>query len=296
MGLRPVVLTLFLCSLWGGLGPSIKLSLQGMPPVAVAAWRFLVGLVCLLVWCRVYRIDWRLPRRDHLALFIFGLIFVAQISILNFGTKFTTSNHSVLFLATNPLWVALLAHFVIPNDRLNVSKVAGLLLAFLGICVTFMDSGQIPTGNPLLGDLLVLVSGCLLGVIQIYSKFLVRRLSSYQIIVWELMYGVPLYFILTAVFERNIPYHLTPAVVAGVLYQGIVVAAFCFVTWTNLLQRYAASKLSAFQFTTPIFGVVLSWLVLGDTTTPWFVIGVALVAAGIYLVSKLATYNGNDTA
>lgn len=286
MELRPVLLTLFLCALWGGLGPSIKLSLQGMPPVALAGWRFLTGLLCLLVWCRVNRLTWWLPKKHHKALVGFALIFVTQICLLNLGTSLTSSNHSVVFLSTNPVFVALIAHFLIPNDRLHSWKVGGLLLAFVGICVIFLDGGHVPAGNPLIGDLLVLSSGFLLGVIQVYSKYLVRDLNAYQVIVWELVYGVPLYFALSFLFERNAVYHLTPAVIGGVLYQGIVIAAFSFVTWTRLLQHYAASKMSAFQFTTPVFGVILSWLILGDSVSSRFAIGVGLVAAGIYLVSK----------
>ena len=76
------------------------------------------------------------------------------------------------------------------------------------------------------------------------------------------------------------------AVVAAVLYQGLVVAAFCFVTWTNLLRRYSASKMTAFHFTTPIFGVLLSRLILGENILPGLAAGVALVAIGIYVVSR----------
>ncbi|NCO34505.1 MAG: DMT family transporter [Armatimonadetes bacterium] len=146
--------------------------------------------------------------------------------------------------------------------------------------------GKTPGSEVLLGDALVLGSGVLLGVIQVYSKFLVRSINAFQVIVWELIYGTPLYFILSFIFERQLRVQLTSAVVAAVLYQGLVVAAFCFVTWTNLLRRYSASKMTAFHFTTPIFGVLLSRLILGENILPGLAAGVALVAIGIYVVSR----------
>ncbi len=284
MAAGSVLLTLSLCALWGGAVPAIKLSLQGVPPVSVAAFRFSIALVSLLIFCVVSRTRWRLPRKFHKALIGFSLIFVLQASCLNLGTKLTSSSHSVVILHAFPLFVALLAHFLIPNDRLNRGKVSGLLLSFLGISVVFLEPPAPEAGNALVGDLLVLLCGFLLAVIQVYSKFLVRNLSAFQIVTWEMIYGVPLFFLLSFFLEWNVPYHVTTPVAGAIAYQGLI-TGLCFVTWTHLMKRYAASKLNAFQFLSPIFGVILSWLILGESVSPVLVLGVALVAGGIALVS-----------
>lgn len=283
------VLVLFLCLLWGGVAPTIKLSLQGMPPLAIAAWRFLIALACILAFCGVTRTPWRLAPRFYGSLAMFSLIFVAQISLLNVGANWTSSNQTAVLLNTNPLFVALLAHFLIPNDRLTGRKMAGLLLAFAGVCAVFLEPSPASSPTSVAGNALVLASGFLLGVIQVFSKFLVRDLSAFQLVIWEMIYGVPLFFLISALFEREARYNLTAPVLGGVVYQGVLVAAFCFVMWAHLLKRYAASRLSAFQFTTPVFGVALSWVILGDSISPGFAMGVALVAAGIYLVSSSTT-------
>ena len=286
MAAASVLLTLFLCSLWAGAVPAIKLSLQGVPPVSVAAFRFLIALVCLLIFCVVSHTRCRLPREFHKTLIGFSLIFVVQSICLNLGTKLTSGSHSVVILHTFPLFVALLAHLLIPNDRLNLGKVSGLLLAFLGISAIFLESPAARAdGKALVGDLLVLCSGFLLGVIQVSSKFLVRNLSAFQIVVWEMIYGVPLFFLLSFFLEWNASYHMTTPVAGAIAYQGLL-TGFLFVTWTHLMKRYAVGKLNAFQFTTPIFGVILSWLILGESVSPVLVLGVALVAGGIYLVSR----------
>lgn len=286
MGRQAVAFALLLCLLWGGLAPAIKISLQGMPPFAIGGWRFLIALVCILAWCRVNQIDWRVPRQAHLSLMTFAVLFALQIGLLNLGARWTSSNHTVVLLNTNPLFVALLAHCFIRNDRLSRQKLAGLLVAFGGVCVTFLESGRLPEGNAWLGDLIVLLSGFLLAVLQVYSKFLVRWLSPFQVVVWEMIYGVPLFFLTSLLLESGAAHRITGPVVASLLYQGVVVGAFCFAGWTHLLQRFAASQVTAFQFTTPLFGVVLSAWVLGDSTSAAFLAGVALVALGIYWVSR----------
>ncbi len=283
MGFRPVLLALFLCVLWGGLGPALKISLEGIPPLAAAGWRFLLGLMCILGWCLLHRIEWWPPAGHQGTLLVYGLIFALQISVFNLGTHLISSNHSVVLLNTYPLFSALLAHFLIPNDRLNRKKMAGLLVAFLGVGLIFMGSPS----RVIIGDWLVLASGFLLGVILVYSKFLVERLTPFQVPLWQMIYGVPIFFLLSFFWEQTQSYRLTVPVLAGLLYQGIVVSGFCFVVLVQLLQRHAVSRVTVFQFSTPVFGVVFSWLTLGEFPSGNLAFGVVLVGGGIYLISTV---------
>jgi drug/metabolite transporter (DMT)-like permease len=286
MGRQGVAFALLLCFLWGGLAPALKVSLRGMAPFAIAGWRFLLALACILLWCRVNQIDWQIPRRMHVSLMAFSVLFALQIGLLNLGAQWTSSNHTVVLLNTNPVFVALLAHFFIPNDRLSWQKAAGLFGAFAGVCVTFLETVRMSGESPWLGDSIVLVSGLVLGVLHVYSKFLVHRLTPFQVVVWQMIYGVPLFFLASAFLETTSTNGLSWTVVASILYQGVAVGAFCFTGWTHLMQRFAASKVATFQFTTPLFGVVLSAWILGESTSATLLAGGGLVALGIYWVAR----------
>jgi drug/metabolite transporter (DMT)-like permease len=71
----------------------------------------------------------------------------------------------------------------------------------------------------------------------------------------------------------------------ALLYQGGVIAGYCFLAWTAILERYSASKLVVLFFVTPLSGVLFSYLFLGDELTVSLLVGAVLVAAGIYLVN-----------
>jgi len=73
--------------------------------------------------------------------------------------------------------------------------------------------------------------------------------------------------------------------VAALLYQGGIIAGFCFLAWTSILEKYSASKLVVFFFATPLSGVVFSNLFLGDELTVYLLGGAILVAVGIFLVN-----------
>ena len=71
----------------------------------------------------------------------------------------------------------------------------------------------------------------------------------------------------------------------SLLFQGVVVSFASYLTWFWLLRRYLATRLSVFSFMTPIFGVTIGVLVLGDPISPSFAGGAALVLTGILIVS-----------
>jgi drug/metabolite transporter (DMT)-like permease len=78
---------------------------------------------------------------------------------------------------------------------------------------------------------------------------------------------------------------LTPVAVASVLFQGLVVSFFSYLTWFWLLRRYLAANLAVFSFMTPMFGVTFGVLLLGEPLSLNFVLGAMLVLLGITFVS-----------
>ena len=110
--------------------------------------------------------------------------------------------------------------------------------------------------------------------------------SPYRVLLGRMAVGVPAFLIGSLIWEDPGAYRFSWTITAAILYQGLVVAAFCFTTWTHLIRRYPPSRVSAFSFTTPLFGVLLSALLLGEPVTPGMGIGVACVAFGIYLANR----------
>lgn len=70
---------------------------------------------------------------------------------------------------------------------------------------------------------------------------------------------------------------------------------FCFVTWTSVLKKHSPSQLVVLFFATPLFGVLLSHLLLGDEINPSLIIGAGLVAVGIYMVNRQDTRNTQNS-
>lgn len=283
---RVILFVLFLAMLWGGNAVSLKIGLQEFSPFASAGLRFTIGLVLIASWASAHGISVKPQRHEYLRLFLCALLFITQIAALNVGADFTRAGRTAVMTNTYPLFVALIAHFVVPGDTMTRRKALGLAFAFGGICFVFRDNFIGGAGDFLLGDLLTLLGGFLLGLLIVVTNRLIQNINTYCVLVSQMVIGVPVFFTLSAIFEGKAGYGFSFAALFAILYQGAGIAGFCFVAWTLLLKDYPPSRLSVFFFTTPLWGILLSNLLIGEPITAGLTIGAALVALGIYTINR----------
>ena len=283
--LRAAGLTLITAILWGGNAVSIKIALVGMPPIALAGVRFAIGGLVVLICAIANGTSLGMSGTDRRGLGALAVLFLVQILLLNEGTHHTLASRSTILICTYPFFTALFAHYFIPSDRLTTIKVAGMILSLGGVGLIFTEGLEMDKSSYLTGDLMILGSAILLGARQVYTKRLTQNIHPYKLLVWQAALSLPVFGMLSAIFERGATYEFTAQVVGGIAYQGLVVAGFCFILFVSLLRRYSASRLGVFGFFTPVFGVLASDLLLDDGLSPLLITSMLLVAAGIAVVN-----------
>ena len=283
---KVIAFALLLAVLWGGNSVSIKIGLQGVPPLALAGFRFLLALVAVTAWSISQRVTIRLSRGELVPLILLGIAFVLQIITLNVGTRFTSAARSTIMINFFPFFTALFAHYWVPGDRLSFMKIMGIGLAFCGVSITFAPALQLGAHSYPVGDLIVLISASLLGFRTVVTKRLIQSIHPYRLLIWLMIFSLPCFFGLSLLLEDQSNYAFSPAVIAAILYQGVIVAGFCFVCWTSILKKHSPSKLVVLSFATPISGIIFSHLLLADELGFSLITGATLVAFGIYLVNR----------
>ncbi len=284
--LRAGGLALFTATLWGGNSIAIKIGLGGVPPIALAAIRFFLGTLVVLVWAFVIRISLRLEASERRPVFLLILLFLAQIYLLNVGTLYTLASRSTILISTYPFFTALFAHFFLSGDRINRLKVVGMVFSFAGVVLIFSESIALRDFSNLLGDLLVLLSGILLGARQVYTKQLTQGIHPVKLLLWQAGLSLPVFVLFSAATEYSAPWTFSSDIALAILYQGLVIAGLCFVINTSLLRRYPASRISVFGFATPVFGVIFSNILLGEILSPGILASMLLVGIGITIVNR----------
>jgi drug/metabolite transporter (DMT)-like permease len=294
MGLGACSLTLLTAALWGGTPVAIRFTTDRLPPVMVAAIRFGMAAVFMLGWCRAEGSELRLRSGQLRPIVLLSCLLFLQIATFNVGVAESNSSHGSLFINTFIFWVAAIEHFVTKSERITPRQFAGLLLAGIAaLAVVATEGGHAAAAGSasraeqptLAGDLILLASGCLLGIKVVYTKYAVRSVEPGKLIFWHDVLGTALFLAYSFLFETTRADSFVLPVVLGLLYQGVVVAGFCFALQAVQLRRYSASQVSVFSAATPLFGIYFGVLFRGDAVSPWLLAAGFCVAVGIWLVT-----------
>jgi drug/metabolite transporter (DMT)-like permease len=247
-----------------------------------------VGVVIVTGWAMHRGVRIRPTEGEVRPLFILGALFTAQIGLLNHGTALTSPAFGVVILNSYAVFANITGHFFPQMERaLNGTRALGLALAVAGMVVlTFGQGSSTLAPNPIAGNVLLVLSALLLGIRQVYTRWLVQRIEPARTVVWQMAWSVPLFLAIAAVSEPPVYGRVTTEAIAAIAYQGVVVAGVCFIIWAELLKRHAAGTLSMFAFLVPITGIALSSLFFGEAMRLTLVGGGILVLAGVYAVTR----------
>lgn len=275
-----------LCLCWGLNQIAVKVVNQGLQPVFQAGLRSLFAALIVYAWCRYRRIA--LFQHDGTLVpgIVAGLLFGIEFIFIYIGIDYTSVARGIVCVYTAPFIVAAGAHFLIPGERLTVTKVIGLLAAFAGVLLIFSDELSLPSPNAVIGDVLCLLAGFAWGAATLCVR--VTRLADVpaeKTLLYQLAVSAILMLVI-APFYGPLLREVTVLVGGAMLFQIVVVGAFSYVTWFWMLRRYQASQLAAFTFLTPVFAVILGNLLLAEPVSMRLAAALALVAAGIAIVSR----------
>jgi drug/metabolite transporter (DMT)-like permease len=281
-----VALMLLLCLSWGFNQIAVKLVLPDVPPLLQALSRSVGALPVLLIigWVRGVR----LFARDGTLWpgLSAGVIFGIEFVLIYRGLTLTSASRAVVFLYAAPFFVALGSHLFL-GERLRASQWGGLALCFAGVALAIGVPQANVDANVLFGDLLIVGGGALWAATTLLVKTTALiKAPAEKALGYQVALSIPILAFaawITGEKITHVPHALSLSLLA---YQAFWVVGLTFTLWVALVKTYSASKLSAFTFITPLFGVVASYFIMHDTLTPVFGAAALLVIAGLYLVNR----------
>ena len=285
--LGAVLVSIVIHSLWGGNPVAVKFSLVAFPPLTTAFLRFAIGIACIALWAHWRGVRLLPDKGEWRALWIVAVLFAMQIALMNVGFDHTSGAMGSVLIATNPLFAVTFAHFLVTGDRMTPAKALGLLVAMAGALLALLHDADLSTLDlGAIGNWIVLSSALMLGFRLSLSARFVRRIEPTKVAIWQMVLSLPMFGAGALLFEEIAWDHVGPGPIAGLLYQGIVIAGVGFTVSYHLMRRYTPSVMMSFSFVSPIAGVSFSAWLLGDRVGTLLLAGMALVAVGLYLIAR----------
>ncbi len=279
--------------LWGSSFLWIKIAVEEVSPFVVVALRVLFGLISLLgvmYWQRQF-----IPRdRPTLLKYLFMGVFnvVVPFLLITWGETHIDSSLAAILNATTPLFVIVIGHFGLHDEKITGPRLAGLLVGFVGVIVLVAQDFQpgMLQGD-LLGQLAVLAAAISYAVALIFSRRYLRGTKPVVQSTMILVFATALMWIITPVVERPLGLPVQPIAWVAVLWLGVLGLCVAYLLFFWLNNVWGPTRASLVTYVFPVVGVVLGVIFLNEPLNWNMVLGSALVVGGIVVVNRKPRIN-----
>jgi drug/metabolite transporter (DMT)-like permease len=281
-----IALMLMLCLTWGFNQIAVKLVLPDIPPMLQATIRSIGALPVLFIVGTIRGVKFFERDGTWKAGLAAGLMFGIEFVLIYQGLRFTTASRAVVFLYTAPFFVALGSYQVL-GERLGGTQWLGLAVSFAGVALAIGVPQADVDARVLLGDLMIVGGASLWAATTLVAKGTRLRFAAPEkALGYQVATSIPILGLASLLFGETITHTPAPLSLALLAFQAIWVVGTTFTLWFALVKAYSASKLSAFTFITPLFGVVASYFIMHDSLSLAFGAAAVLVIAGLFLVNR----------
>jgi len=266
----------------------IKLGLRDLPPFLFAGARMLLAAAVLLPFAA--RAGLRgYGRRDWGQVAFIGLLQIGvPYALLFAGQQWVPSALAAVLFATFPVWLVVIARFMLPGQPLTRRKIAAALLGMAGVALVQLPAlrGQALSPLAAAGGVLVLAAS---GVIAFANVLVRKQLGGHRAIVItfvQVLAGAVLLLALSGALERGKAVSFTPAAVSAIVYLAVLGTAVTYLCLFWLIPRVPMSAIGAIPLLDTTVAVILGAVVLGETLGWPLLAGGALVLSGAALANQ----------
>ena len=274
-----------LALIWSSAFFNIKIATYSYGPVTIAFLRIVFGAIPVIGLCLFKKIKIEAFSKDWYWFALIGMInLVIPFFLIAYGVQKVQSNLAAILMASTPLSATVLAHFFTSNEKINFTKIFGVLLGFSGIVFLFSDNILINENNFSAALIIFFAS-----TFYVIGGLLTLKISNKKnenvtasILIWGVIFLIPI----TALTEK--PWNLNPSIdsTISVVYLGIVATGLAWLLRFRILKNNGLVFQAQVAYLIPIFGIILSYIFLKEIITPKILVAVAAIIIGIYFVKK----------
>ena len=288
------ILMFFVAFFWGLAWPVGRILATDLLnyPFSVMFLRYIFAVPVLFGWLWFKEGNIIPLKRDYsyLLLLAFTSVFLYQVGYM-YGMQKTAASDASLIIGFNPVSVSILSVFILSHN-LTRNGVLGILLSFIGVLLIFLASPNLDIDfyDRIVGNAYIMLGAFAYAIYVVFMRRYVlltdyRPLSSLATISWTSIVGcilfVPFVF-LEAPWDRiwnNQEWLL-------IAYLGVLSTALCYVFFAMGVETIGANKAASFINVVPIFGILSSWIWIGENLGFVQIISFVLIYYGVKLVNQ----------
>ena len=274
-------------SIWGGMYVVSKVVLEVIPPFSLLTARLALGFLALYAAILIRRTNMAFTRDQFWQSLAVGVIgYGISLGFQFTGTKLSTASNGSLITSATPAFVLLFAFFLL-QEKISARQVLALALSTIGVLAVIDPRTAELSPSLFRGNLFLFCAGLTWAVYSVLVRKISPNIDLLASSAVMLLGGIPSAFIL-GINEINTQGlgEITPGILAGIVFLGIISTAVAMFLWNYAFKELPATIASLTFFAQPVVGTLLGWFFLDETITPLFLLGGALIGAGILISTR----------
>ena len=274
-----------LALIWASAFFNIKIATYSYGPITIAFFRILFGAIPVVFLCIYKKIKIEAFSKDWFWFASIGTInLVIPFFLIAYGVQKVQSNLAAILMASTPLSATILAHFFTKKEKINFTKIVGILTGFFGIVILFSDNILINNENFFYA--LMILFGSTFYVIGGLLTLKISKKKNENVTASILIWGSIVIFPITMIIEQ--PWNLSPRLdsTISLIYLGIFPTGIAWLLRFQILKRNGLVFQAQVAYLIPIFGVILGYIFLNEIITTKVLIALIAVIVGFYFVRR----------
>ena len=227
------------------------------------------------------------PHEKTLWLVNGALFFSVSYGVVYWSEQYVPSGLTSILFATFPLLVTLFAHWMLPGEPLKARSGIGAVVAFLGVVVIFSEDLAALVGPKTeMAAAIFMLSPIVSAMSSVLVKKWGGNIHPLSLAAMPMAVAAVVMTVFALAFERHRPIVWTPVAIGSLAYLSILGSAVTFTLYYWLLRHVRASRVALIAYATPVIAVATGVLFLEEPLTSRFVLGGALVIAGVAFTAK----------
>jgi drug/metabolite transporter (DMT)-like permease len=288
--LVPYLEALFAVAVWGASFIATKVVLRDISPVTIVWMRFAMGVVILGFAVAARKQFALLSRNEWLYFALLGFLGITFHQWLQSNALQTSEASTTAWIvATTPVFMAILGWIAL-KEALGWAKIAGILLAFIGVLVIVYD-GDLSAislrsfGKP--GDILILISAINWTVFSVLSRTGLKKhpatFMMFYVILLGWLFTSILFFTTQSISDIQ---NLTVNGWIGLAFLGFFCSGLAYIAWYDALQTLGTAETGVFLYVEPLVTVIVAFFVLSEAITFASLLGGGVIIFGVWLVNR----------
>ncbi len=264
----------------------IKIALNYMPLFFVVYFRLLIAFIFLLVLVKIKKLSFPRKKSFWINVFILGILGnIAPFYLITWAEQTISSALAALYMSSIPIFALFLAHFLSHDEKINIKKILGLCISFVGLIILLhKDLTSLSFG-------LFAQLACLLAALFFaYSRVKAKEISEEEPLVTSaatlLTSLIILSFYLPFGAYKTSDFILSYEGIFSIVLLGLVPTAIAFVILYKLINNVGAVFMLSVNYLVPIFGLFWGYALLGEQIAHKLVLPLFLIILGIFFASK----------